>query len=89
MTAEELKQRGYCCGMGCENCPYVPKHQYGNTVLAETFQKESKQHLQQSFKQFFIEATKKAPKGVCWKGYKMVGMKKKGKKEVPNCVPNK
>jgi len=23
----------------------------------------------------------------CWKGYKMVGMKKKGKKEVPNCVP--
>jgi len=23
----------------------------------------------------------------CWKGYEMVGMKKKGKKEVPNCVP--
>jgi len=23
----------------------------------------------------------------CWKGYKMVGMKKKGGKEVPNCVP--
>lgn len=23
----------------------------------------------------------------CWKGYKMVGMKKKGNKEVPNCVP--
>jgi hypothetical protein len=36
-----------------------------------------------------LEKVKKAPKGVCWKGYKMVGMKKKGKKEVPNCVPNK
>lgn len=23
----------------------------------------------------------------CWKNYKMVGMKKKGSKEVPNCVP--
>lgn len=23
----------------------------------------------------------------CWKGYKQVGMKKKGKKTVPNCVP--
>lgn len=42
MTAKELKQRGYCCGMGCKECPYTPKHQYGNTVLAETFE-ESKQ----------------------------------------------
>ena len=25
----------------------------------------------------------------CWKGYEMVGMKKKGGKEVPNCVPIK
>ena len=23
----------------------------------------------------------------CWKKYKMVGMKKKGGKKVPNCVP--
>ena len=23
----------------------------------------------------------------CWKGYKKVGMKKKGSKQVPNCVP--
>ena len=35
MTADELKQRGYCCGMGCKECPYVPRHQYGNTVLAK------------------------------------------------------
>ena len=36
-----------------------------------------------------LEEKKRAPRGVCWKGYKMVGKKKKGKKEVPNCVPNK
>ena len=23
----------------------------------------------------------------CWKGYEMVGTKKKGGKQVPNCVP--
>jgi hypothetical protein len=28
-------------------------------------------------------------KGPCWKGYQMVGMKKKGGKNVPNCVPKK
>jgi len=28
-------------------------------------------------------------KGPCWKGYEMVGMKEKGGKEVPNCVPIK
>jgi len=32
---------------------------------------------------------KKAKKGPCWKGYEMVGMKKKGGKPVPNCVPKK
>lgn len=25
----------------------------------------------------------------CWKGYKQIGMKQKGKREVPNCVPIK
>lgn len=25
----------------------------------------------------------------CWKGYKQLGMKKKGKRQVPNCVPVK
>jgi hypothetical protein len=34
-----------------------------------------------TFKKFFTEA--------CWKNYKQVGMKKKGKKMVPNCVPKK
>lgn len=37
-----------------------------------------------SFKQFLEE--KDDP---CWKGYEMVGMKKKGKRTIPNCVPIK
>lgn len=28
-------------------------------------------------------------KGPCWKGYEAVGMKKKGGRKVPNCVPKK
>jgi hypothetical protein len=31
----------------------------------------------------------KKSKGPCWTGYTMVGMKSKGKKKVPNCVPVK
>ena len=30
-----------------------------------------------------------AKKDPCWDDYKMVGMKKKGGKTVPNCVPKK
>lgn len=33
---------------------------------------------------FVLEAKKKKP---CWKGYKQIGTKMKGGKEVPNCVP--
>jgi hypothetical protein len=35
------------------------------------------------------ERTKLPVSEACWKGYKQYGMKKKGKKEVPNCVPVK
>jgi hypothetical protein len=34
----------------------------------------------------FVEKMKNDP---CWKGYEMVGMKNKGGKKVPNCVPVK
>jgi hypothetical protein len=45
-----------------------------------------------SFKDYaaLAEAKKKMQgKDPCWSGYKMVGTKKKGGKEVPNCVPGK
>jgi len=32
---------------------------------------------------------KKKMKNPCWKGYQMVGTKKKGGRTVPNCVPIK
>lgn len=31
----------------------------------------------------------KGIKNPCWKGYKMVGTKKKNNRKVPNCVPKK
>ena len=31
----------------------------------------------------------KGLKSACWKGYEAIGMKKKGGKMVPNCVPKK
>ena len=35
----------------------------------------------------YFESGEHNVKEACWKGYKEVGMKKKGKKMVPNCVP--
>lgn len=34
-------------------------------------------------------AKKKKKKDPCWRGFKMVGFKKKRGKRVPNCVPTK
>ena len=36
-----------------------------------------------------ILASPAKKKGPCWKGYEMVGMKEKGGRKVPNCVPKK
>ena len=33
------------------------------------------------------KAAEKKLAGACWEGYEAVGVKKKGKKTVPNCVP--
>ena len=37
----------------------------------------------------FKMKTPLSKKGPCWKGYEMIGMKKKGGRNVPNCVPKK
>ena len=34
-TALYLIQQQKCCGNGCTNCPYFPKHTKGNLVLAK------------------------------------------------------
>ncbi len=33
LTREFLIRQGVCCGSGCTNCPYTPKHTKGNTNL--------------------------------------------------------
>ena len=33
LTSNFLKNRGYCCGNNCKNCPYEPKAVKGNTKL--------------------------------------------------------
>jgi hypothetical protein len=53
--------------------------------------KELKAELHhESFKSFvnrIQEVKQDKDEEACWDGYKQVGMKKKGDKEVPNCVP--
>lgn len=39
-----------------------------------------------SFKEFRLRYSVTEEKDPCWKGYTQLGMKKKGKKQVPNCV---
>jgi len=33
MTESYHKRRGRCCGNGCLNCPYDPRHERGNINL--------------------------------------------------------
>lgn len=40
-----------------------------------------------SFTEFLKHIDEEMKKDPCWDGYKMIGTKKKGGKEVPNCVP--
>lgn len=40
-STEDLMKRP-CCGSGCTNCPYSPKHKKGNTKVREELKKEAK-----------------------------------------------
>jgi hypothetical protein len=33
MSRENLIEHGKCCGSGCMNCPYVPRHKRGSLEL--------------------------------------------------------
>jgi hypothetical protein len=38
MSGEYLKERGYCCGTGCPNCPYDPPQAFrGNEELQDKY----------------------------------------------------
>jgi len=45
----------------------------------------SKKQIQEIIKEEYYKILE--DKNPCWKGYEMIGMKKKGGKQVPNCVP--
>ena len=36
-----------------------------------------------------VDTVSKGLKKACWKGYEAIGMKTKGGRKVPNCVPKK
>jgi hypothetical protein len=46
-----------------------------------------KSELRNLIREVIIETVNKEPINECWKGYVKKGMKKKGNKMVPNCVP--
>lgn len=35
LALEILLERGYCCGMGCQNCPYLPRNTYGAETISD------------------------------------------------------
>jgi hypothetical protein len=43
-TERFLARRNICCGFGCRHCPYSPRHQTGNTVIAAEIRRCIKTH---------------------------------------------
>lgn len=35
LSREFLVGRGSCCGNGCRECPYYPKHTKGSSIVVE------------------------------------------------------
>jgi hypothetical protein len=72
-----------CCIVGgsCYHGNQASLVKFTDEDFRNAVQKSKEQNTTklESFKEFFAEA--------CWKNYKQVGTKKKGKKQVPNCVP--
>lgn len=42
-TAHYLSTRGRCCGSGCRNCPYTPRHVKGATVIKGRLNEENQE----------------------------------------------
>ncbi len=55
--------------------------------LDENFMQDAEDLMEQVEELILNENLDKPKDDPCWKGYVQLGMKKKGKKEVPNCVP--
>jgi hypothetical protein len=67
---------------------------YSNTIVNAANEKPAKKKKSLTDFKTYSKNKKQSEEFVaeedpCWKGYTQVGMKKKGGKEVPNCVPSK
>lgn len=58
-----------------------------NQAIAKVEQQFPPQAIQAAQQQVGDTTELEPVNEACWKGYKQIGMKKKGKKTVPNCVP--
>ena len=58
-----------------------------NQIISELY-KASKTHKGQAKKLEKIVKSSNSPLAACWDKFKQEGMKKKGNRMVPNCVPN-
>lgn len=77
--------------------PQRKAHELGKKGRASAAARKRREdpNPERSGKAINVSTNKKSTEGVddgdleeaCWKGYKQVGMKSKGKKAVPNCVP--
>ena len=38
LSVDFLTSCGRCCGKGCENCPYDPRHEFGSTTIGTVAQ---------------------------------------------------
>ena len=65
----------------------VEKVQTESTIVTDLFGNPKFEFIDLVLPSSLKEARKMKGKDPCWKGYEMVGTKKKGGKEVPNCVP--
>lgn len=61
----------------------LPMESAYKSILAKNLTK----NLQEKSKEEEVDEEQKADDDPCWKNYKMVGMKTKNGKKVPNCVP--
>ena len=66
---------------------WVSKDEYEDMVRTTRSNIENYPGDSKAFKKKKCGPYKK--KGPCWEGYEMIGMKNKGGRKVPNCVPKK
>lgn len=52
LSQAELLAHGYCCSMGCQNCPYEPKHTYGSTRTVNKRERMTQTAVQGKFLTF-------------------------------------